>query len=215
MTLLRNILLAVTAAAAVAVAPCAQAQLTATGAFTKAPRQVFPMLDNNARLDMVDYFNSGMTTPSTNALKGKSRITALAPLSMTISMTEASDYQLALLPAGSDTIIAVITTVATPAPDSKMALYSKDWTANVTAKTFNKPLLRDWLTADGRKNSDDVESLVPFLLISYSYDPGTAILTLTNNTGSFLSEEIYETVRPYLFSELTYRWDGKKFAPVK
>lgn len=215
MTLLRNILLAVTAAAALAVAPCAQAQLTAAGAFTKAPRQVFPMLDNNARLDMVDYFNSGMTTPSTNALKGKSRITALAPLSMTISMTEASDYQLALLPAGSDTIIAVITTVATPAPDSKMALYTKDWTANVTAKRFNKPLLRDWLTPEGRNNSDDVESLVPFLLISYSYDPDTATLTLTNNTGSFLSEEIYETVQPYLLSSLSYRWDGKKFAPVK
>lgn len=215
MTLLRNILLAVTAATALVVAPCAQAQLTATGAFTKAPRQVFPMLDKNARLDMVDYFNSGMTTPSTNALKGKSRITAIATLSMTISMTEASDYQLALLPAGSDTIIAVITTVATPAPDSKMALYSKDWTANVTAKLFNKPLLRDWLTSEGRKNSDDVESLVPFLLISYSYDPATTTLTLTNNTGSFLSEEIYETVRPYLLSSLSYRWDGKKFAPVK
>ncbi len=32
------------------------AQITATDAFTSAPRKVLPLLDTNARLDMVDYF---------------------------------------------------------------------------------------------------------------------------------------------------------------
>lgn len=104
---LRNLLIALFAAI-ISAAPSAQAQLTAAQAFVAAPRQVFPMLDNNARLDMIDYFNSGMATGTANSLKGKSRIAALSTLSMSISMTEASDYQLALLPAGSDTIIAVI-----------------------------------------------------------------------------------------------------------
>lgn len=211
---LRNLLIALFAAI-ISAAPSAQAQLTAAQAFVAAPRQVFPMLDNNARLDMIDYFNSGMATGTANSLKGKSRIAALSTLSMSISMTEASDYQLALLPAGSDTIIAVITTVATPAPDSKMALYTKDWNTNLTAKAFRKPALNDWLSADGRKNAREVETTVPFLLISYAYDPATAQLTLTNNTRAFLSDDIYQSIEPYLLDTLVYRWDGKRFAPQK
>ena len=56
---------------------------------------------------------------------------------------------------------------------------------------------------------------MPFLLISYDYDPATRTLTMTNNTGTFLSEEVYEIVKPYLLENLRYRWNGKKFEAVK
>ena len=43
--------------AAVSILTAASAwALTASEAFTSAPRSVFPLLDNNTRLDMVDYF---------------------------------------------------------------------------------------------------------------------------------------------------------------
>lgn len=48
--------------------PEANAQLTASKAFADAPASVFPLLNRNARLDMIDYFNGGMSTASTNAL---------------------------------------------------------------------------------------------------------------------------------------------------
>ena len=54
--------------------------------------------------------------------------------------------------------------------------------------------------------------MVPFLLISYSYNPATLTLTLTNNTRSFLSEDVYSIVEPYLKTEILYKWNGKKFA---
>ena len=57
----------------------------------------------------------------------------------------------------------------------------------------------------------EVEGLVPFLLVSYSYDPASATLTMTNNTGAFLSADVYELVSPCLKETVTYRWDGKKF----
>ena len=63
------------------------AQLTASRAFAEAPQSVFPLLDHNTRLDMIDYFNSGMTTASKNNMDGKSRITALTPNKVEISMT--------------------------------------------------------------------------------------------------------------------------------
>ena len=201
--------------AAVSAVAGLSAPTTAAKAFSSAPRQVMPMLDTNTRLDMIDYFNSGMSTPSANNLNGSSVITALSPESVSIKLTDASRCQIAILPAAGDSVIAVITTVATPAPDSKMTLYTGDWSKNITAKSFSKPVLKDWLTPEGRKNIDEVESLVPFLLISYEYNPDNRTLTLTNNTAQFLSDDIYTIVSPFLLPAITYRWDGKKFVQQK
>ena len=55
------------------------AELTAADAFTSAPQNVFPLLDRNTRLDMVDYVKSGLSTPSQNSLQGRSAFTELTP----------------------------------------------------------------------------------------------------------------------------------------
>lgn len=196
-------------------AGAAFAQLTASKAFADAPQNVFPLLDHNTKLDMIDYFNSGMSTASKNAMDGKSRITAITPAKVDISMTDASTYELALLPtADGDTVIALITTVATPAPDSQMTLFSKDWSANLTASFYSKPGMADWLTEEGKANPDEVEGIVPFLLVSYTYNPDTKQLTLTNNTGKFVSPELFEMVEPSLKKTMAFGWNGKKFVPV-
>lgn len=186
------------------------AQLTASKAFVDAPRHVLPLLDRNARLDMLDYFNGGLTTKTSNKLNGASAVTAVSPMLVAVQMTDASTCHLAVLPANSDSLVAVITTVATPAPDSKMTVYSSNFSRDLTPSVFAKPSLKDWIT-DGNSLST-VEAMVPFLLISYSYNPETSTLTLTNNTRTFLSEDVYSIVEPYLKKELLYKWNGKKFA---
>jgi hypothetical protein len=202
------------AAALVLGASACFARLTARQAFTEAPQSVFPLLNLDARLDMIDYFESGMANTSKNAMEGQSRITAMTPDKVSISMSEASDYELCLLPtADGDTAIAVIATVATPAPDSRMSVYSKDWSKNLTSGAFSNPVLSDWLSEEGKERAAEVEGLVPFLLISYSYDPASGVLTLTNNTGRFLSSDIYEIVKPCLKGSITYKWNGKQFVP--
>ncbi|MDE6651479.1 MAG: DUF3256 family protein [Paramuribaculum sp.] len=196
-------------------AGAAFAQLSASRAFAEAPQTVFPLLDHNTRLDMIDYFNSGMTTPSKNAMDGKSRITALSPVKLEISMTDASTYELAVLPTSDgDSVIALITTVATPAPDSQMAIFSKDWSRNLTNTAFSKPTLADWLTDEGKDNIGEVEGIVPFLLVSYSYNPDTQKLEITNNTAKFVSPELYELVAPSLKKTMSFSWNGSKFVPV-
>ena len=107
--------------------PAMMARLTAAGAFTDAPASLFPLLDRNTRLDMIDYYNSGSATASQNAMQGKSRIIALNPDDIKISMTDASSYQISLLPTGNDTIVAVIQTVATPAHAGHVNFYSRTW----------------------------------------------------------------------------------------
>lgn len=184
-------------------------------AFAAAPEGVFPLLDRNTRLDMIEYFASNMANPSANRFGGKSRVTALSPMSIEVEMTESSKYQLALIPLGGDTLRAVITTVMTPAPDSRLDMYNSRWEKLPSENFYTKPILEQWLTPQGKTNIGEVEALVPFLLISYHYSPDSGVLTLTNNTRAFLSDDIYSIVGSNLLDSLSYKWNGKRFAPVK
>lgn len=190
-----------------------RAQLTATRAFVSAPHTVLPMLDNNTRLDMLDYYSSGMDVKSTNALRGKSAIKSVSPETIAIEMTEVSDYTLALLPSknGSDTLVAVIATMATPVHDSRFEVYSSDWAQELTDEVFIPPVLRDWLTDTGRAKAADVEVAVPFMLVAYTYDPAQRLLTLTNNTAQFLSSDVKAEIDGSLKTRLQYQWNGHKF----
>lgn len=187
---------------------------SASEAFVGAPKNLFPLLEHNTRLDMIDYYNSGSTTASTNRLNGKSRLTALTPDKIDIEMTDASSYSIFVIPAASDTIIGLISTVATPTPDSRLNLFNKQWT-DITANSFKTPELSEWLTPEGKAHEGEVETTVPFLLTSYSYDPATKTLTITNTTENFLSDDLYDMVRPYLRQSLVYKWDNKKFTLQK
>lgn len=182
------------------------AQITATDAFTSAPRKVLPLLDTNARLDMVDYFNSNMSTGTGNAYGGKSRITAISPEKVSVAMTDASTWDFIILP-GKTPMIAVITTVATPAPDSRMTVYSSDWNRDLTAQVFKKPTLDMWLTPEGKKNRAEVDMNVPFMLVSYSYDPASQTLTLNNNVKQFVGDDVYSMVENYLLPKLTFKYN--------
>ncbi len=115
MNILKQLFIGVVAM--IAVTPSAMAQLKSVDAFTNAPMSVFPLLDKNARLDMVDYFNSGSSTATQNSLQGRSRVTELTDNDIKIAMTDASSYQLSILTDKSNGgCIALISTVATPAP---------------------------------------------------------------------------------------------------
>ena len=49
------------------------------------------------------------------------------------------------------------------------------------------------------------------MLVKMSYDPAAANLTLTNNVGEYLPEEVKELAGSSLHGSLTYHWNGKRF----
>lgn len=197
----------------IALALPAAAQLTATSAFTAAPRSIFPLLDNNTRLDMVDYFNSGMDTPSSNLLDGRSKVTAITPNTLTAKIADTSEATVVVLNADSTSpIIMLISTVATPGLDSNITFYDQDWTPLTPASNYFKaPELSDWLQPSAKGMEGMVMAATPFMLSSASVDPSGTTLTLTNNLGSFLDPDVYSSISSSLAPTLTYHWDGKKF----
>lgn len=198
----------------------AQQKGDAATAFSSAPRAVFPLLDTNTRLDMIDYYKNGMSTPSQNALEGKSQITDIEPGYLSVRMTDSSTAQLVLLDDGKQGLVALISTVATPGLDSTMKFYLYDpsagkWGAPATKNYFAKPGWKEWMTPAGKSHQDEVEMQVPFMLVSYKYNPSTGELVLTNNLSKFLDKEVYDSISSYLLPQLVYTWDGGKFALKK
>ncbi len=200
--------------AAMASFAMAYPQLTATEAFSSAPASVLPLIDYITRLDMIDYYNSGSATASKNVMQGQSRITALSPMSVSVSVTSASECQIALLPMRGDTAIVCIETVMTPTPDSRVSVYDRDWKP-LSGSSFAMPAVSGWLTPEGKKQADIVESQVPFMLASAQYSPETDTLVLTNRLSDFLSDDVYGLVKPYLLPSITYKWNSSRFVPVK
>ena len=194
---------------------CSIAARTAADIMAKAPRSVLPLLSYDTRLDMIDYFNSGMTTASANVMEGKARITAMADNEVAFETSSASLYQIALLPAGSDTIVAVVRTIMTPAPDSDVSFYTTAWQPLDNPKYFVEASIESWLTRDGMRRRYDIEDKVPFIIASYSYDPESATLTATQAFERYLSTEDFSAIKPFVKDRIIYKWNGKRFKIVK
>lgn len=191
------------------------AAVTASSAFVTAPRAVVPMIDSLTRLDMVDYFSSGLETPSTNVLGGDVKVTALDNNMLSFNTSSAGRRDILLLPAGRDTLIAVITTLSLPGSDSTIDFYTGSWRPLNRDSYFKVPSLKEWLTPAGRDKSATVAEAVPFMVVAYSFDPEESTLTLTNSFNSITSREDSTAIAGLVVPELHYKWTGKKFKPVK
>lgn len=204
-----------TALCVIALAPLSgYAQLTASRAFAAVPRQVFPMLTDLTRLDMIDYYASGTRTASRNLLGGESRIEEMSPMQMRIKMSDVSTYTITILPAGRDSVIAVTADILTPVSDGYLVMYNRDW-ERLDEKRFKAPHLVEWLKPSARKAMEDIENLIPFVPATYTIDPATVTLTLTQNVADLIPAEEYDKVKAYLRPSLSYRWTGTRMSLVK
>ncbi|MDE6528408.1 MAG: DUF3256 family protein [Muribaculaceae bacterium] len=197
---------------AIASVPAAWA-LTASQAFVDAPATVFPTIDRITRLDMIDYFNSGSKKPSKNSFKGDCRIISASDSQITFSTSDVSEVSLSLIPQKSDTIIMVITTLKTPDDDSSARFYNSRW-EEINKGLFLVPQLNDWVKPESRTRIDELESIFPFMLARFTYEPESGILTLTNNVSNLLPEEATSWAGDALKTKLVYRWDGKKMVKL-
>lgn len=197
-----------------------QGRSVAEQAFKSMPDSLLPILDSGTRLDMLDYFNSGMATPSNNVAGGKSRVMTLTPDAIDVRLSCASWLQIAALASKSDTLILAILTVDTPAPDSRVAVYSRDWLSDLSASAYKAPELKDWLTEEGRRHVKEIRGRVPFLITSASFTPASGasdgVLTLTlGDFATYLSTDDAKLLAPWFKKEIKYRWTGKKFQILK
>lgn len=202
-----------TAAAMLAIAACHNAAPAREAAdfFVGAPPEVAGIFDANTRLDMLDYFRSGLSTPSTNALGRNSRITALSPTSVSVEVSPTTSVQLALVEVKNDTLVAVIETVATPIPDSGIRFYSTDW-QKVAEPAM--PGMADFVDPAKRKEAAKAE-VPPLSFVTAVFDPQTQLFRFTDTSGGYYHASEMPELRSYTVPEIAMKFNGKKFVKAK
>lgn len=185
---------------------------TAADFFKEAPTTVVPLLQTNTRLDMLDYFNSGLSTPSANTLGGRSRITALSDRAVTIEMSRDASMQIALVPSGRDTIVAVVETVLTPVADSRVRLFRPaDW-KELPAPEM--PGIAQFADPARRKEIKTAE-MPDYLFVRAEYDPETSVFRFTDTTPAYYTDADRPKGLGLLRQNIEMRLSGDKFTEKK
>lgn len=184
--------------------------------FTELATPTLEPLDRNERLDMLDYFDSGLATPVTSALGEACVITSADDNSLCIDMGAGTTVGLYMLKAGKDSIVMQITDLSLPAVDSAIEFYNTDSQPLSLDKFLPHLCLSDWtarrLSADEQL---DLENNIGFIMYKADYDAATGNLVLTGSFSDYLPEESVKVIEKFLKPQLTLHWSGKKFKLVK
>lgn len=178
--------------------------------FVHVPTDVLPILDIDARLDMIDLYNYNMKAEAYNIYGGKSVMTQKTDWMFSISLTESSRWDLALLPQSEDTIFAVIYTLLSPAESSRIVLYDVDW--QPLAYQFQLPNIEKFFREPYPFSQERMETLkqdLKLCSVSLSFSPQTRALIAQVSTINAPGDD-WADLKTLLFS-LRYAWTGDAF----
>ncbi len=201
------------ALAAMCVAAAAGNALARTAAdfFTEAPGSVLPLLDRNARLDMIDYFRHGLPTTTTNLFNGSSKVLSESENCIDVQISRDASLQIALLQLKNDTIIAVIETVLTPVADSGITFYRSDWSP--APKQPAMPAASDFIPKDRRKELKDAE-MPPTAYIRASFNSSDGSFDFINTTPAYYTADSAPEGLAAMRHSIAMRFDGKRFIEI-
>ena len=177
--------------------------------FAMAPDDVLPLLPVNTRLDMLDYYNSGVERPSRDAAGSRAIVTSSTNRRLTFDTGDGSTYELAVYTAGRDTIVALVETLHYPMADSRVEWYDSRW--RPLQPLLGEPDQQALLTRAGRRHRGEVEEAIPFMTAEAVTDPDAGTLTLTRTIdGYFLPADTPDALR-WLEPRLVYALHGSRF----
>lgn len=101
--------------------------------FLLCPMSELPLLDQNARLDMLDYYAAKMEAKGNNVLDGCSILEEKTDSLLKIQLTEVSKWEMQLMPNGE---ICCKHTIQIPdaAPLTSLHFYSREWSLKKRGK---------------------------------------------------------------------------------
>lgn len=95
--------------------------------FANVPRNVLPLLDKTAKLDLLDLYNNGLPAKAENTLGGQAELLEKTGDKLLLRTTDAGKWLMKLLPAGHDTLICCIYSLKAGGTSSGVTLYERSW----------------------------------------------------------------------------------------
>lgn len=174
------------------------------GLFLSMPSSLMPMLGENSRMDLIDFYESKMRPTITNEWGEYSQILNLTPNYMLLQEDSKGVVQTAICaikPQKADTIICVVRTIKAPQADSEIAFYDTQWKKVDTDRYFSLPSVKDLV-----KDPNDIPTVtcteIEFLPQSTSNHKIKVTFDLTEGRTD---------AKPELKPTIEYQWNGNKF----
>ena len=182
--------------------------------FASEPNNIFMLLSNRTRLDMLDYYDSGQKVAASNRLSGNdtsSQLIDVTENSISLQLTDATRIDMLLYKQGNDSVVAVVRTALLPAADSQIAFYDPNWNLLSKTKIFEEPALDDFIVPGTDKDAvATINDIVKFPIISYEIaDADATTITAHLNLEQFLSADDWAKVKTHLRTTLTYSRKGR------
>lgn len=175
---------------------------------------VFGKIDKTTRLDMVDYYAAGQKKVVRDQMDGETYIESMTDDYMKVVISSAATVEMRLVDSRQGKIIVVSTTYTLPAADSRIDFYDETWHPLDSRRYVAMPVLDDLFVGVDKKRRSEIESIVDFTLIGASL-ANVDTIVFTPSFDKYLSDEDYDTIKPYVRSSVVYRWNGKRYTPSK
>lgn len=197
---------------ALAAAFAASSQVTPRSAFSTMPNALFPYIDQTSRLDLMDYYDSGIEKKVPNQLGDSARIVLIDDTMLAIEYAPGCEMTLVPLHRKNDELIMILQTLDIPDCDTSIKFYSHDWKPVDSGKLIDLPQTADWFAVKDKAQKSLIAGNVPFMTVCAVYDADSSTLRLTPTLGDYVTPEHLEEVKALLSSSIEYLWNGKKFA---
>lgn len=168
--------------------------------FIEEPEQVLPLLNKGVKMDMIDYHNEGIEKYFPNAFGDSTHIISATDTYFDIQVSKSSRVQMQLYTFKKDTVIAVVTTVALPAKDSRIEFFNTSWKRLDGKNIFKAPSMKDFvIIPNGHKmRKEAVLDTIEFPIISFSINPEIGTIIARQSLKEYMSKEDYDKISPYL-----------------
>lgn len=190
--------------------------LSADSVFVQLPHSVLEILSRSTRMDMLDYYRADSTYTATNLVDGTSELEMVTSDYLKVKLTDVSSMEIKILPLSKGGDIAgvsyTVNSTGTQA-DSQLFFFDSDLNPIPVKKVFSMPELKHFFKIDKgcHTSMKEIEEMVKFPTISFSFSPDNTSLTADLTVGGFMDPDDFNLIKIFMTGPLVYKWDGKQF----
>jgi len=185
------------------------------------PDALNPTLTSQQRLELIEYAKAGQNDTTFNRFKNPVFLLKLDTLHqhLIVKNSSLSTFEMKILNLGTtEPIIGIIRTVCAPICHSLIEFYDLKW--NCIPVPFPYPQATDWLDLEkAQKSEERIETFQKILkhsFVSLSFQDEGQVVTASNNSIDFLSDEDKKLVIPYVnTAPLLFQWSDLKWIREK
>ncbi len=100
---------------------------TADSLFARMPREVLPLLDKTAKLDLLDLFNSGLKAAAENIYGGQTEMKEKTATHILLRTSESGIWTMDAVLAQGDTLIVCVQSLKAGGVGSRVQVYTQGW----------------------------------------------------------------------------------------